>query len=54
MCIRDRDKDKSFDVETTNTTIAHKLANVERAVIPGFYGTLPDGMIHFLLNETKR
>lgn len=38
--------DGSFDVETTNTNIAHKLANVERAVIPGFYGTLPDGMIH--------
>ena len=38
--------DGSFDVEATNTTIARKLANVERAVIPGFYGTLPDGMIH--------
>lgn len=38
--------DGSFDVESTNTTIARKLANVERAVIPGFYGTLPDGMIH--------
>lgn len=38
--------DGSFDVEATNTNIAHKLANVERAVIPGFYGTLPDGMIH--------
>lgn len=38
--------DGSFDVEASNTTIARKLANVERAVIPGFYGTLPDGMIH--------
>lgn len=37
--------DGSFDVEASNTTIARKLANVERAVIPGFYGTLPDGMI---------
>lgn len=38
--------DGSFDVEASNTTIARKLANVECAVIPGFYGTLPDGMIH--------
>ena len=38
--------DGSFDVEASNTTIARKLANVERAVIPGFYGTLPDGMVH--------
>ena len=34
--------DGSFDVEASNTTIARKLANVERAVIPGFYGMVPN------------
>ena len=38
--------DGSFDAEATNTAIGHALVNVERAVIPGFYGALPDGTIH--------
>ena len=46
--------DGSFDAEATNTAIGHALVSIDRAVIPGFYGTLPDGMIQFLLNETKR
>ena len=38
--------DGCFDAEATNTAIGHALVNVERAVIPGFYGALPDGTIH--------
>ena len=38
--------DGSFDAEATNIAIGRTLAGVERAVIPGFYGVLPDGTIH--------
>lgn len=38
--------DGSFDAEATNIAIGRTLASVERAVIPGFYGVLPDGTIH--------
>ncbi|NLM34249.1 MAG: aspartate kinase [Clostridiales bacterium] len=34
-----------FDSEKTNAIIQNKLASVERAVIPGFYGSMPDGSI---------
>lgn len=37
--------DGSFDAEATNNAIAHALAGVAHAVIPGFYGALPDGTI---------
>lgn len=39
-------QDGTFDAEATNTAIGHRLVNVERAVIPGFYGSMPDGSIH--------
>ena len=35
-----------FDSEKTNEEVAHRLSGVERAVIPGFYGSMPDGSIH--------
>lgn len=34
-----------FDAEKTNTVIQKRLASVEKAVIPGFYGSMPDGSI---------
>ena len=38
--------DGTFDSEATNTAIGHALVSIERAVIPGFYGAMPDGTIH--------
>lgn len=35
----------SFDSLTTQKAIKAHLANIEKAVIPGFYGVLPDGEI---------
>ena len=35
----------AFDAEKTNQVLAERLADCERAVIPGFYGSLPDGRI---------
>ena len=37
--------DGVFDAEMTNTLLATKLAKHERAVIPGFYGSMPNGTI---------
>lgn len=37
--------DGMLDVESTNKAIGNTLQNVDRAVIPGFYGTMPDGTI---------
>ncbi len=34
-----------FDSERTNVELGERLANVERAVIPGFYGSMPDGRV---------
>lgn len=34
-----------FDAEKTNLILSERLAECERAVIPGFYGSLPDGKI---------
>ncbi len=34
-----------FDAETTNGILAARLAMVDRAVIPGFYGSFPDGSV---------
>ncbi|SEG06931.1 MULTISPECIES: aspartate kinase [Lachnospira] len=39
------DKNGEFDSEKTNETLQKKLAKVERAVIPGFYGVLANGKI---------
>ncbi|MGP1612831.1 MAG: aspartate kinase [Catonella sp.] len=38
-------KDGIFDSEKTNEILGEKLKNIEYAVIPGFYGALPDGTI---------
>jgi len=40
------DKKGIFDREKTKIVISERLKNIERAVIPGFYGSLPDGSIH--------
>ncbi len=32
-----------FDADTTNKVLSERLAGVERAGIPGFYGSMPDG-----------
>ena len=37
--------DGVFDSEITNTLLSTKLASHERAVIPGFYGSMPNGTI---------
>ena len=34
-----------FDADTTQEILSAKLAKVERAVIPGFYGARPDGIV---------
>ncbi len=35
----------TFDAERTNEKLAERLAKYERAVIPGFYGSMPNGTI---------
>ncbi len=39
------DEDGEFDAETTNEILSKRLATVERAVVPGFYGAYEDGRI---------
>jgi aspartate kinase len=39
------DADGNFLAEETNAALAAELAKHERAVLPGFYGTMPDGGI---------
>lgn len=39
------DKDGEFDSEKTNELMAERLSNVECAVVPGFYGAMPNGKI---------
>lgn len=38
-------KDGEFDSEKTNQVMSERLENVESAVIPGFYGAMPNGVI---------
>ena len=38
--------DGVFDSERTNTALSARLADLPNAIIPGFYGSLPDGSIH--------
>ena len=38
-------EDGSFDSEKTNEVLAQRLNNVTNAVVPGFYGSMPDGSI---------
>lgn len=39
------DADGQFDAEKTNREMSAKLAGIERAVIPGFYGSMPGGAV---------
>lgn len=39
------DMDGNFDSETTNRLVGNKLIGCDRAVIPGFYGRMPNGKI---------
>lgn len=39
------DEDGNLLAEKTNETLKNRLANIENAVIPGFYGAAPDGTI---------
>lgn len=39
------DKDGEFDSEKTNVVCEAKFANIERAVVPGFYGAMPNGKV---------
>lgn len=39
------DEEGHFDAEKTNQVMSQRLENTERAVIPGFYGAMPDGTI---------
>lgn len=39
------DEKGNFDGETTNDVMRQRLKNMENAVIPGFYGAMPDGSI---------
>ncbi|MBQ4085548.1 MAG: aspartate kinase, partial [Clostridia bacterium] len=40
------DRQGLFAAEWTNDTASQRLANVSRAVVPGFYGSLPNGEVH--------
>ena len=39
------DEEGNFDAKKTNDILSKRLENTERAVIPGFYGSMPDGTI---------
>lgn len=39
-------EDGSFDANKTDKVLSAKLAKTEKAVVPGFYGALPDGTVH--------
>jgi len=39
------DEEGKFDAEHTNKVLSERLLNLERAVIPGFYGSNPDGSV---------
>lgn len=39
------DEKGSFDAGKTNEVLSQRLESVERAVIPGFYGAMPDGTV---------
>ena len=39
------DKDGEFDSEKTNDVMSKRLAKTENAVVPGFYGAMPNGQV---------
>ena len=40
------DEDGNFDADKTDKVLSAKLAKIEKAVVPGLYGALPDGTVH--------
>ena len=40
------DEDGNFDADKTDKVLSAKLAETDKAVVPGFYGALPDGTVH--------
>jgi aspartate kinase len=40
------EEDGTFDADKTDQVLSKRLAATEKAVVPGFYGSLPDGTIH--------
>ncbi len=40
------DENGNFDSEKTHEVLRERLKNIDYAVIPGFYGAMPDGSIH--------
>ncbi len=40
------DEDGNFDADKTDKVLSAKLAETEKAVVPGFYGVRPDGTVH--------
>ena len=39
------DEEGHFDADKTDNVLSEKLAHIERAVIPGFYGSMPNGVV---------
>ena len=39
------DKDGNFDADKTNEALSERLAGLKNAVVPGFYGAMPDGTV---------
>lgn len=39
------DDNGTFDADKTNRILAERLSNIERAVVPGFYGSMPNDTI---------
>ena len=39
------DEDGTFDADKTNKVLSKRLENMDNAVVPGFYGSLPDGKV---------
>ena len=39
------DEEGNFDADKTNKVLSERLENIECAVVPGFYGSLPDGTV---------
>ena len=40
------DEDGNLDAETTHCLMSERLADGKPSVVPGFYGSLPDGTVH--------
>lgn len=40
------DENGSFDPDKTDRVLSERLAKTQYAVVPGFYGALPDGTVH--------